>query len=189
MQCKRFVNMMKVVHVDGKLFHKNTNCSKFYIGKWEKDTYWSVKCKRFIIKVMFLAAVTCSGWDLHKNCIFNGQLGIWPFFYTLMQSNPAEIAQLVHQSPSQSNRWRVRAIKNFLLQKCCRLYDRNGYLWQLLARSISSKKMRLCILHPPMKNLSKYHLILVWIPTRFVSRQIALTWRYWMWDSSTRYSP
>lgn len=39
------------------------------------------KSKRFISKVMFLAAVARPRFDNHKQEIFNGKLGIWSFVF------------------------------------------------------------------------------------------------------------
>ena len=37
------------------------------------------KSKRFIAKVMFLAAVAHPRYDNHKKAYFNGKIGLWPF--------------------------------------------------------------------------------------------------------------
>ena len=88
--CKRHIDMddeqfhvmMDVIHVDEKWFYITQNSRKYYLLKGEEEPHQTMKSKRFLTKVMFLAAVACPRWDAHQNQHFNGKLGIWPFITT-----------------------------------------------------------------------------------------------------------
>ncbi|RLN70595.1 hypothetical protein BBJ29_003756 [Phytophthora kernoviae] len=59
----RFDHMYGVMHVDEKWFNLYTALSKFYITTNEKVTYRSCVNKRYIGKIMFLAAVARPRFD------------------------------------------------------------------------------------------------------------------------------
>ncbi|KAF0682381.1 Aste57867_25469 [Aphanomyces stellatus] len=52
---------------------------KFYVYEDETVALRAVKSKRFITKVMFLAAVARPRHDAHRNRHFDGKIGIWAF--------------------------------------------------------------------------------------------------------------
>ena len=70
--------MMDVIHIDEKWFYMDTNKRKFYLEKDEPDPLRVSKSKRFVPKIMFLAAVSRPQWDKNKRSKFNGKIGIWP---------------------------------------------------------------------------------------------------------------
>lgn len=49
------------------------------------------KSKRFIPKLMFLAAVARSRWDARRRREFDGKIGIWPFVEKVLALSPLKI--------------------------------------------------------------------------------------------------
>jgi hypothetical protein len=80
-----FSNMHQHVRVDEKWFYLTTVKKRFYAYEDEVVPTRYLKSKRFITKVMFLAAVARPRYDSHRKCMFDGKLGIWPF----VQHEPA----------------------------------------------------------------------------------------------------
>ncbi|ETV72327.1 hypothetical protein H257_12488 [Aphanomyces astaci] len=74
-----FENMHDYVHVDEKWFFLTKVNRRFYVYDDEELALRSVKSKRFITKVMFLAAVARPRYDHHAKKEFDGKIGIWPF--------------------------------------------------------------------------------------------------------------
>ncbi|ETV77485.1 hypothetical protein H257_08896 [Aphanomyces astaci] len=74
-----FENMHDYVHVDEKWFFLTKVKRRFYVYDDEELALRSVKSKRFITKVMFLAAVARPRYDHHTKKEFDGKIGIWPF--------------------------------------------------------------------------------------------------------------
>ncbi|KAF0699580.1 Aste57867_9868 [Aphanomyces stellatus] len=72
-----FENMYNYVHVDKKWFLITQVNGKFYVCEDETVALRAVKSKRFITKVMFLAAVARPRHDAHRNRHFDGKIGIW----------------------------------------------------------------------------------------------------------------
>jgi hypothetical protein len=81
----RFVDMMNEVHIDEKWFYITREKESYIIVEGESVPERKVKSKRFITKIMFLAAfarprvineVTGEMWD--------GKIGIWPFVTTVI---------------------------------------------------------------------------------------------------------
>ncbi|XP_074314417.1 uncharacterized protein LOC141649631 [Silene latifolia] len=54
---------------------------RYYIGSNEALPYRSCKSKRYITKIMFLAAVLRPTYKENGEVLFDGKLGIWPFTY------------------------------------------------------------------------------------------------------------
>ena len=84
--CRSFVNeqgvfdpMMNCVHIDEKWFFMTRDAQNYYLLPGEERPNRKTKSKRFITKVMFLAAVAIPRIDPHTKCLFDGKLGIWPF--------------------------------------------------------------------------------------------------------------
>ena len=71
--------MFDCIHIDEKWYYLTKNCRRYYLGKDEEIPTRTSKSKRFVTKVMFLGAVARPRWDHHKNRMFDGKLGIWPF--------------------------------------------------------------------------------------------------------------
>eukprot|EP00903_Cladosiphon_okamuranus_P006869 g6690.t1 len=67
------------VHVDEKWFYLYTDGQKFYLYDDEIPPVRKVQSKRFITKVMFLAAVARPRHDPNLNAAFNGKVGMWAF--------------------------------------------------------------------------------------------------------------
>lgn len=82
LQENEFDDMKNVIHVDEKWFYLTKNKKKFYLSPDESNPHRTTKNKRYIPKVMFLAAVARPRWDSKKNCLFDGKIGIWPFAET-----------------------------------------------------------------------------------------------------------
>jgi hypothetical protein len=76
-----FREMYDTIHVDEKWFYLTKTTVKYYLAKGEPEPHRTCKSKRFITKVMFLAAVARPRWDSSRNQWFDGRLGIWPFVY------------------------------------------------------------------------------------------------------------
>ncbi|KAF0706140.1 hypothetical protein AaE_014255 [Aphanomyces astaci] len=74
-----FGNMNNFVHVDEKWFFLTTVKKRYYLYEDEVLPTRFLKSKRFITKVMFLAAVARPCYDHHKKCHFDGKIGVWPF--------------------------------------------------------------------------------------------------------------
>ncbi|KAF0688357.1 Aste57867_20021 [Aphanomyces stellatus] len=74
-----FENMNNRVHIDEKWFFLTKVKKRFYVYEDEAVALRACKSKRFITKVMFLAAVARPRYDPHRRCVFDGKLGIWPF--------------------------------------------------------------------------------------------------------------
>ncbi|GAA0139660.1 hypothetical protein LIER_01160 [Lithospermum erythrorhizon] len=74
------------VVIDEKWFYMSQESEKYYLLPNENEPYRTCKSKRFISKVMFLAAVARPLFDLSGNVLFDGKIGIFPFIVT----NPAK---------------------------------------------------------------------------------------------------
>ena len=67
------------VHVDEKWFYLTEENQRYYLLPDEEVPYRTCKSKKFITKVMFLAAVARPHYCTNSNQWFNGLLGVWPF--------------------------------------------------------------------------------------------------------------
>ncbi|GAX12673.1 hypothetical protein FisN_13Lu158 [Fistulifera solaris] len=76
-----FDRMMNYIHIDEKWFYMTKVNENYYLLPWEETPKRTTKSKRFITKVMFLAAVTRPRFDHVENKVFDGKIGIWPFVY------------------------------------------------------------------------------------------------------------
>lgn len=74
-----FDPMYDTVHVDEKWFNLTKIKQNFYVLPDEEGPERSCQSKRFITKVMFLAAVARPRYDPHRKTLFDGKIGIWPF--------------------------------------------------------------------------------------------------------------
>lgn len=75
----RFKDMYNYVHIDEKWFYMSKEAERYYILPNENEPHRTCKSKRFITKVMFLAAVARPRFDAHGNEEFSGKIGIFPF--------------------------------------------------------------------------------------------------------------
>ncbi|KAG3201002.1 hypothetical protein PC128_g4177 [Phytophthora cactorum] len=72
-------DMYDTVHVDEKLFYMTQVRRSFYLLPGEPEPEQSVRSKRYITKVMMLAAVARPRWVPSSSTFFDGKLGIWAF--------------------------------------------------------------------------------------------------------------
>jgi hypothetical protein len=76
-----FLDMYDTVHIDEKWFYMTKVKNSYYLLKDEEEPHRTCKSKRYIDKVMFMAAVARPGWDERTMTWFDGKIGIWPFVY------------------------------------------------------------------------------------------------------------
>lgn len=69
------------VHIDEKWFYLTQDKRTFYLLHDEEPPLRACKSKRFITKVMFMAAVARPRYDNSRKQYFNGKIGLWPFVY------------------------------------------------------------------------------------------------------------
>jgi hypothetical protein len=74
-----FDDMDNTVHLDEKWFNADKDRRKFYVTEGEELPNRCCKSKRFIPKVMLLAAVTRPRFDSNGICTFDGKIGMWAF--------------------------------------------------------------------------------------------------------------
>jgi transposase-like protein len=74
-----FKDMNDTIHVDEKLFYMTAVKRRYYLLPGEAAPHRQVRSKRYITKVMMLAAVGRPRWDEVSGTFFDGKLGIWPF--------------------------------------------------------------------------------------------------------------
>ncbi|MEN9567564.1 MAG: hypothetical protein RLZZ69_2760 [Cyanobacteriota bacterium] len=74
-----FQEMFDCVHVDEKWFYLTKTKATYYLCPDEPEPLRTCKSKRFIEKVMFLAAVARPRFDHSRKKFFDGKVGIWPF--------------------------------------------------------------------------------------------------------------
>lgn len=74
-----FKNMYNYVHIDEKWFYLSKESERYYLLPEEHEPLRTCKSKRFITKVMFLAAVARPRFDATRNQDFSGKIGIFPF--------------------------------------------------------------------------------------------------------------
>ncbi|RHZ34646.1 hypothetical protein DYB37_011627, partial [Aphanomyces astaci] len=75
----QFDNLWDVVHLDEKWFNADKDRRKVYLVPGDKPPRRAWKSKRFVPKVMFLAAVARPRYDEVGGVFFNGKIGMWPF--------------------------------------------------------------------------------------------------------------
>lgn len=76
-----FEAMDNRIHIDEKWFYLTRENQTYYLATDEELPYRAVKSKRFITKVMFMAAVMRPVIE-NGVVVFDGKLGIWPFVTT-----------------------------------------------------------------------------------------------------------
>nr|XP_017226371.1 PREDICTED: uncharacterized protein LOC108202480 isoform X1 [Daucus carota subsp. sativus] len=76
-----FEEMFDVVHIDEKWFFQTKETERYYLLPEETDPVRTCKSKRFITKIMFLAAVARPQFDGDNNILFDGKIEIFPFVY------------------------------------------------------------------------------------------------------------
>jgi hypothetical protein len=76
-----FEDMYDHIHIDEKWFYMSKTSNTYYLLKDEAPPHRTCKSKRYIEKVMFLAAVSRPKYDHHTRSWFDGKIGIWPYVY------------------------------------------------------------------------------------------------------------
>lgn len=75
-QTGKFSNLFNCIHVDEKFFYMTKIKKKFHVLPEEEIPTLTCKSKRFIGKVMLLAAVARPRYDPHRKTQFDGKIGI-----------------------------------------------------------------------------------------------------------------
>lgn len=75
-------HMYDRVHIDEKWFILYREAETYYMAANEPEPYRSCPNKRYIGKVMFLAAVARPRFNHRNRCLFDGKIGIWPVVET-----------------------------------------------------------------------------------------------------------
>jgi hypothetical protein len=88
-----FNDMNSYVHIDEKWFYITCINQKYYLLPDEEPPERFCKSKRFITKVMFMAAVARPRYDPNKKALFNGKIGICPLFLKSLQHVIAKTVQ------------------------------------------------------------------------------------------------
>ncbi|KAK9664743.1 hypothetical protein RND81_14G064800 [Saponaria officinalis] len=81
LNCIKFKDMSNVIHIDEKWFNMTKASQRYYLVKEEEVPYRSCKSKRFIVKVMFIAAVSRPTYAENGELLFDEKIGIFPFTY------------------------------------------------------------------------------------------------------------
>ncbi|XP_023767508.1 uncharacterized protein LOC111916103 [Lactuca sativa] len=74
-----FHDMFNVVHIDEKWFYMSKPSKRYYLVPGDDEPLRTCKSKKFITKIMFLAAVARPRYDSSGNEVFSGKIGIYPF--------------------------------------------------------------------------------------------------------------
>ncbi|GMF38973.1 unnamed protein product [Phytophthora fragariaefolia] len=84
-----FDDMLDAVHVDEKLFYITQPPRRFLFLHGEVAPVRRLRSRRYITRVMFLAAIVRSRYDPTTNRFFDGKLGIWPFVEHVPAQQPS----------------------------------------------------------------------------------------------------
>lgn len=69
------------IHGDEKWFNMSKTTQRYYLVEDENIPYRSCKSKRFIVKIMFLTAVSRPTYKENGELLFDGKIGIFPFTF------------------------------------------------------------------------------------------------------------
>ncbi|XP_071053291.1 uncharacterized protein [Onthophagus taurus] len=69
--------MLELVHIDEKWFYITKTKTNCYFLPEEETPHRTCKSKRFLTKVMFLAAMARPRYNYNKKSEFNGKIGLW----------------------------------------------------------------------------------------------------------------
>ncbi|KAG3014070.1 hypothetical protein PC128_g14695 [Phytophthora cactorum] len=105
-----FNNMYDPIHVDEKVFFLTAVRRRYYLLPREEAPHRQVRSKRFITKVMTLAAVTRPRWNAPSGSYYDGKLGIWPFIVqeSAVRSSPRRPAGTLITKEGRVNKWTYR---------------------------------------------------------------------------------
>ncbi|KAK9723962.1 hypothetical protein RND81_05G037300 [Saponaria officinalis] len=73
--------MYDIVHIDEKFFTMTRTTTNYYMLPNEPRPHRTCQSKRFISKIMFMAAVARPRYDKDGVVLFDGKIGIFPFVY------------------------------------------------------------------------------------------------------------
>ncbi|KAK9668658.1 hypothetical protein RND81_13G075800 [Saponaria officinalis] len=79
--CLKFKDMNNIIHIDEQWFNMTKATQKYYLVKGGDVPYRSCKSKRFIVKIMFIAAVSRPIYSENGDVLFDGKVGIFPFTF------------------------------------------------------------------------------------------------------------
>ncbi|KAG6943970.1 hypothetical protein JG687_00018127, partial [Phytophthora cactorum] len=82
--------MYNTIHVDEKWFNVYEALFKLYLAADEPDLHRSCVNRRYIRKVMVLAAVGRPSYDCHSKKYFSGKIGIWSIVVLVAAKNPSK---------------------------------------------------------------------------------------------------
>jgi hypothetical protein len=94
MDRRLFDSMMDVVHVDEKWFEMKQVNKTYFLAEGEAEPHRAAKSKRYIEKVVFLAAVARPRFNTTRNSHFDGKLGIFHSPQWSRRSAPVVIDRL-----------------------------------------------------------------------------------------------
>jgi hypothetical protein len=121
----RVHHMYDTVHLDEKWFKLYKANTKYYLAKDEDLPYRSCPNKRYIGKVMFLAAVARPRYDFRRKRHFDGKIGIWYILEKSVAQRRPRIARRAHQSPKTSP-WHEKYTPRCFEKTCSLQFARNG---------------------------------------------------------------
>ncbi|XP_074290123.1 uncharacterized protein LOC141616863 [Silene latifolia] len=112
-----FDAMYDVVHIDEKHFYLTRVTTRYYLLPNEEKPHRTCQSKRFITKVMFMAAVARPRYDEDGVVLFDGKIGIFPFIYEVeaMRSSKNREKGTLEVKPIESITKEV--VKQCLLEK------------------------------------------------------------------------
>ncbi|RAW20637.1 hypothetical protein PC110_g22920 [Phytophthora cactorum] len=126
----RMHHMYDTVHVDEKWFNLYKDTNKYYLTATEQLPYRSCPNKRYIGKIMFLAAVARPRYDFHRKQYFDGKLGIWPIVEETKaarsSANRPKGAIVTKSVTMTRKRYRTLLIENVSQQSELRCQDNAG---------------------------------------------------------------
>lgn len=79
-----FDGMENRIFIDEKWFDMTKKTQTYYCVDDEEPPHRAVQSKRFIPKIMFMAAVMRPVFDAEGREVFSGKIGIWPFTETVL---------------------------------------------------------------------------------------------------------
>ncbi|KAG3106950.1 hypothetical protein PI124_g10673 [Phytophthora idaei] len=109
--------MYDTVHVDVKLFYMAQVRRSFYLLPGEHEPERSVRSKRYITKVMMLAAVARPRWVPSGSTFFDGMLGIWAFLLSENQLCVAVITPPAGTMETKEGRVNKETYRAMLIEK------------------------------------------------------------------------
>ncbi|TBU10197.1 hypothetical protein CWI38_1948p0010, partial [Hamiltosporidium tvaerminnensis] len=76
-----FDDLYDYVHIYEKWFYLTKVKRSYYLMLNDEKPKRNCKSKRFITKIMFMAALALPRYDAHRKLYFDRKIGIWPFVY------------------------------------------------------------------------------------------------------------